>query len=55
MRYILLGIDLDVLHPLWPHERVYKWKDVKTGWISYGCWINKEIAEEIVKRKNDNI
>lgn len=52
MRYIVVPVVLDAIHPLWPNEQVFHIKDLHTGLLSFGCYTRLEIAEEIVKRKN---
>lgn len=53
MRYIVIAVDLDDDHPLWPNERVYKIKDTKTGEVGYGCYKEMSHAELRAKKKND--
>lgn len=53
MRYIVITEDTPKDHPMFPNERLYKIKDLKTGEKSMGAYKKLSLAEEVCREKNE--
>ena len=53
MRYKVMPVDLPDDHPNWPNERVYKILDLKNNELSFGCYVDIEIANSVCEQKNN--
>ena len=52
VRYSVVPVDIEEIHPYLANKRVYKIFDAKTQLLSLGCYIKEHIAQEVADRKN---